>query len=92
MTLLSLLRKVHLAPPEIGSHVDDQTYSEAVMEDAVRESDRNMDRLAEVAASGDRTNAKMTAAIERLKISSVDKVDVIAELVRGMKSGSGRRS
>lgn len=83
-----MLRAIRLLPPE-PIEVDDQTYSEAVMENAMRESDRTIERLNEVAANGAKSNAKLTEGIERLAMSNVDKGDVMAELVRGMKSRSG---
>jgi hypothetical protein len=82
-----MLRAIRLLSPEpLNGVVDDQTYSEAVMENAMRESDRSIERLNEVAAHGAQSNARLTAGIERLTMSNVDKKDVMAELVHGMKS------
>jgi hypothetical protein len=86
MGIATVLRALRLLPPEPAEDVDDQTYSEAVMDNAMRESDRTISRLKEVAANGARSNARLTESIERLAMSNVDKADVMADLVRGMKS------
>lgn len=89
MRLATVLRAIGLSAPVDSKHDDDQTYSEAVMENAVRESDKTVERLAIVAEDGARSNARLDGAIERMKISSAEKTDVMAELVRGMKSRNG---
>lgn len=82
-----LRRAIGLVPPP--ADIDDQTYSEAVMENAVRESGKTIARVAAVAEDAAQSNARLDAGIERLKISSGDKQDIMAELVRGMKSRNG---
>lgn len=85
----ALRHAIGLAPAADPKQVDDQTYSEAVMENALRESDRTVERLAMVREEGTRSNTRLGAAIERMQISNTDKTDVMAELVRGMKSRQG---
>lgn len=89
MRITALLRAIGLWSEVDPIQIDDQTYSEAVMENAVRESDKTVAHLAVVAENGARSTARLDGAIERMKISSTDKNDVMAELVRGMKSRSG---
>lgn len=89
MRISDVLRAIGLSAPVDPKLVDDQTYSEAVMENAVRESNKTVERGAIVAEDAARSNARLDGAIERMKISSTDKTDVMAELVRGMKSRGG---
>jgi hypothetical protein len=90
MRIAAMLRAIRLLPASPPGNVDDQTYSEAVMEHAVRESDKSIERLTEVAERGVQSNQRLNAGIERLKISNVDQQDVMADLVRGKKSRDGR--
>ena len=85
----TILRAIGMAPPPAPGDVDDQTYSEAVMENAMRESDKAVENLTVVAKNGAASNARLDRSIERLKIASADPADVMAELVRGMKSRGG---
>lgn len=89
MKIATLLRAIHLMRPARPPAPDDQIYAEAAMENAVRESNRAVERIHEVAANGAHSNARLTAAIERLAISNVDKEDAMTELVRGMKTRGG---
>lgn len=86
MGITAILRAIHVLPPAHDHDDDDQTYSEAVMENAMRESDRTIERINEVAADGAQTNARLTESIDRLAMSNVDREDVMAELVHGMRS------
>ena len=86
MGIAAMLRAIHVLPPASDEGDDDQIYSEAVMENAMRESDRTIERINEVAADGAQTNARLTESIERLAMSNVNKEDVMAELVHGMRS------
>jgi hypothetical protein len=89
MRLATILHAIGLAPPPSPKEIDDQVYSEAVMENAVRESDKRIKDLAVVAENGAASNARLSESIERLQIGSANKNDVMAELVRGMKSRQG---
>jgi hypothetical protein len=82
-----MLRAIRLMPREPTEAAEDQTYSEAAMENAVRESDRTIERLHEVAESSAQSNTQLTASIERLELSNAEKKrDVMSELIHGMKS------
>jgi hypothetical protein len=86
MRIAAMLRAIRFMPREPAEAVEDQTYSEAAMENAVRESDRTIERLNEVAESSAQSNTQLTESIKRLELSNVEKKDVMGELIRGMKS------
>ncbi len=52
----SLLRRIGVGPAVAVSAPDDQTYSEAAMDNAIVDSGRTIDHLGEVAALGHRAN------------------------------------
>jgi hypothetical protein len=64
--------------------VDDQTYTEAVMENAVRDSDETIARLSNLFAIAGSVSVKVSAAAERMKLVAADKNEVIRRA-----SGSG---
>lgn len=90
MMIQALLRKIGLAPPAGPDAANDQTYSEAAMENAVRQSDKTIEQLGDISAMSHATNAKLRAGIERIRITSTDKGELMADLVRGMKSQGGK--
>lgn len=86
MNLITAVLRAIRWIPHSTPDPDDQLYSEAVMENAVRESDKKTEAIAAVAQKGAASNARLSQSIERLEIASTDKHDVMADLVRGMKS------
>lgn len=77
----ALLRRVGICQPLPPS---DQTYHEASVENALIERDKIINRVVDIAESGNRSNDSMLAGIARMKSSSSR--DLMAELVHGMKS------
>lgn len=83
MDMHALLRKIGLvagAPQEADA---DQIYSEAVLDDALHNNEKTIERLADISEVGRRTNARLVAGIERMKIASADSGELMAGLVRG---------
>jgi hypothetical protein len=78
----SLLRKIGIwtRPPDMGP--DDQTYSEAAMDNAIVDSGRTIVELSQAAALGGRVNDMLRVGIDRLKISGADPVEVVARAAR----------
>lgn len=79
--LRTLLRRAGILSPAPPS---DQTYHEASVENALIDRDKLSDRIADITESGKQSDATLLAGIARVKSSSSR--DVMAELVRGMKS------
>lgn len=79
--IFDLLRKMSMStpPPAVtASPPDDQTYSEAAMDNAIVDSGRTIDQLSTTAALGSRANEMLREGIDRLKISGADSVELIA--------------
>lgn len=79
--ILDLLRRMGLAPP-VPTAMDDQTYAEAAMENAVIDSSRSICAISEVAKAGGMANAKLQAGIDRMKISGTDACETMARASR----------
>jgi len=78
----SLLRKIGIWTRPLDVGPDDQTYSEAAMDNAIVDSGRTIDQLSQAAALGSRANDMLRAGIDRLKISGADPVEVVARVAR----------
>jgi hypothetical protein len=63
----------------------DQIYSEAKVENAMIDRDKQIARIKDIAESGKTSNDALRAGIARVNTSSLRK-DPMAELVHGMKS------
>jgi phytoene/squalene synthetase len=75
------LRRIGVAAPP-AEPADDQTYSEAAIDNALHDSGRAIDALSAVVALGRRTDERLRASIERLKLSAADPIEVIARISR----------
>lgn len=91
--MAALLRRLGLArrqdrPPASSSsdQIDDQTYSDAALDNAMHDTTRSLADLEMTARRSDRSNARLKNGIELLKISNGDPGEILADLVRGMKS------
>jgi hypothetical protein len=67
MSVQALLRRIGLAPWSEPDDDADQVYSEAMMDDALHNSGKTIERLARMSERGKHTNARLTAGIARLK-------------------------
>jgi hypothetical protein len=81
MLLSRLFRKI------VPSAPSDQIYDEATIEDRMIENQKINERLSDVAATNEKSDANLRAGIDHIKFSSRQRHDVMAELVRGMKTG-----
>lgn len=79
--LRTLLRRAGILRPLPPS---DQTYHEASVENALIDRDKLTERIASISENGQRSNDTLLAGIARMQSSNSR--DVMAELVRGMKS------
>jgi hypothetical protein len=71
--LVRILRKIGLVQSRRVqgdvSGADDQTYTEAVMDNAIRAGDETLAKLSEATASTQRTNEILSREIERITVS-----------------------
>lgn len=79
--LRTFMRRVGILKPLPPS---DQTYHEANVENALVDRDKLSERIAVISESGRQSNDTLLAGIARMKSSSSR--DIMADLVRGMKS------
>jgi hypothetical protein len=86
MIFSRLLRKVGI----LHDPLSDQVYYDALTEDRMKEHDKILGRLSDISATNETSNQKLRAGIDRIKISSHNGHDVMADLVRGMKGGRHR--
>lgn len=75
--IATLLRKMGLAPPAPPG-MDDQTYLEAVMDNALIDSSRSVREIGDVARASGTANAKLQAGIDRLRLSSFSADEIMA--------------
>lgn len=70
----NLLRKIAMPSPSpaVAASADDQTYSEAQMDNAIVDSGLIIEKLCTTAALGSRANDMLRQGINRLKLSSAD--------------------
>lgn len=79
--ILSLLRRIGFVPPAPPA-MDDQTYAEAAMDNALVDSCRSVRTISEVARASGAANEKLQAGIDRLKMSGVDACEMMARTSR----------
>jgi hypothetical protein len=78
----NLLQRIGVESAPLSAGPDDQTYTEAAMDNAIVDSGRTIDQLSQVAVLGTRANALLRAGIDRLKMSSADPIEVIGRIAR----------
>jgi hypothetical protein len=75
-----LLRAIGMAPVRPPAPADDQTHSEAALDNAIVDVRYGISRLCEAAAVGSQVDAKLRAGIDRMKISGADPIEVMARV------------